>query len=510
MKVTRMLLILIINCFALSIFLIGCANEADKSFKEAQTLYTQENYEGAITKYKEALEGSTKDSVRERALYLIGWIYYRKLENYEQALSTFQELIDKFPANPYLEEVMFRTAYCLGQVGQADEALEQYEALVNQFPESQSEYFTLAYFNQGATYNRQQDYEAALENYELSLKSTQDLNRQAEIQLRIGRIYHSQENYQNAITTFENAIATSGNAIATFELESKEDLKIDEIAEAKLNLANAKVGVADVYFAMERWEDAIDEYKSVLDEHSEKYVLSKSSYRIGKAYYKLSAKPTEINRNNETPKSSDNLDIQAIIIAGRENPDNFNQALDWYEKTLKDFPGRFDWAIQQDLSEILKVSYKEQNYDHAELALKKLSDDLFKEYSAISMLDTDLYLIGNENHGLRNYKGALRAFTALVDVFPESKLVEITTYYIGETNYHLKEYKTSRKFLEKFLTFRRNDFKDEAWRLLDGAQRLFFKGEARRLIAQSYLDQKAYDQAYLNFDKLTTEEFKKQ
>ncbi len=492
MKVTRMLLI--INCFTLSVFLMGCASEADKSFEEAETLYAQENYEGAIAKYNQVLKISTKASVKERALYLIGWTYYRKLENYEQALSTLQEFIDKFPENDYLEETMFRTAYCLGQVGRDDEALKQYEALVNRFPESQSEYFTLAYFNQGATYNRQQNYEAALKNYELSLKSTQDLNRQAEIQLRIGRIYHQQEDYQNAITIFENAIATSDNAIASFELESKEDSKSDEIAEAKLNLANAKVGIADVYFAMERWEDAIAGYKSVLDKHSEKYALSKSSYRIGKAYYKLSAKPTENDRKDEMPKSSDNLDIQAII-AGRENPDNFNQALEWYEKTLKDFPGRFDWAIQRDLSEILKVSYKEQNYDQADHTLQKLSDDLFKENPTFSILDTDLYLIGYENRNQQNYKGALRAFTALVDVFPKSKLVAIATYLIGETNYHLEEYKISRKSLKNFLTFPGSDLKS-------------LKSEAQRLIAQSYLDQKNHNQAYLRFDKLTTAEFK--
>ena len=81
-------------------------------------------------------------------------------------------------------------------------------------------------------------------------------------------------------------------------------------------------------------------------------------------------------------------------------------------------------------------------------------------------------------------------------MFPESKLVAIATYYIGKTNYHLKEYKTTRKFLEKFLTIPDDDFDS------------YFKGEARRLIAQSYLDQKDYHQAYLNFDKLTTEEFR--
>ena len=477
----------------LSLLMTGCASETDKSFEEAEKLYAQENYDGAIAKYNEALKASSKDSVKERALYLIGWTYYHKLKNYEQALSTFQELIGQFPKNDYLEEAMFKTAYCLGQVGQADEALKQYKVLVNRFPESQSEYFTLAYFNQGATYNRQQNYGAARENYELSLKSTQDLNRQAEIQLRIGWIYQKEENYQSAITTFESAIATSGNAIATFELETKENLKSNEIAKAKLNLANAKEGIADVYFAMERWKDAIDEYKSVHDEHSEKYALSKSSYRIGKAYYKLSTKSTETGRKNETPESSDNLDIQAIR-AERENPNNFNKALDWYEKTLKDFPGSFDWAIQQDLSEILKVSYKEQNYDHAEFALKKLSDDLYKEDPAIIFVEIDLYLIGYENHKQQNYESALQAFTALVDVFPESKYVATATYYIGETNYHLKEYKTSRKFLEKFLTFS------------DSGS--YLKGESRRLIAQSYLDQKDYHQAYLNFDKLTTEEFR--
>ena len=488
----------------LPLLIMGCANEADKSFREAQILYDQENYDGVIAKYNEALEVSTKDSVKERALYLIGWTYYNKLKNYEQALSTFQELIDKFPENDYLEEAMFKTAYCLGQVGQADEALKQYEALVNRFPESQSEYFTLAYFNQGATYSRQQNYEAALENYELSLKSTQDLNRQAEIQLRIGRIYHSQENYQNSITTFENAIATSENAITTFELESKDDSKSDDIAEAKLNLANAKVGIAGVYFAMESWEDAIAGYKRVLDEHSEnkRYALpkssdplSKSSYWIGKTYYKLSAKSTETDReNNEAPEISDNLDIQAII-AGLENPDNFNKALNWYQKTHEDFPdSRFDLSIAIDLREMWEVSYKQQNYRNAQLVLQKLLD-LFPEGLDVILVESGLYQIGLENHSQQNYQPALQAFEDLVTNFPQSKYIAYVRYFTGDANYHLQNYENARKALHEFLT------QTPDLNLKDAAQ-------AQLLIAQSYLDQKNYDQAYLNFDKLTTEMFR--
>ena len=477
------------------LLMIGCASEADKSFEEAQTLYDQENYDGAIAKYTEALETSTKAHVKERALYLIGWTHYRKLENYEQALIAFQKLMAEFPQNRYLEETMFRSAYSLGQLGRDEEALAQYTDLASRFPESQSQYLTLAYFNQGATYYRQRNYESALENYQSALDISPDINRQAEIQYRIGLIHLGQKNFENAIAAFENAIAAFENAIAAFELQSKENLKSEDLTETELNLGRAKKGVADTYFTMEEWDKAITGYNRVIKEHSEaKEITPDCFYRIGKSYYMLSTKSQETDRINPLSGNSDDFDIQEYVAASA-NPDNFKEGLDWYQETLKNFPdsvaSRFQ--IEWDLVEIWETSYKERNYDNAQLALQKLFDN-FQEGSAIVWVEHKLYLMGAENRKQQNYEHALRTFQELVNNFPESSYAARARYYIGEANYHLQNYEDSRKTLNEFLM----------------EPIYFLKGEARRLIAQSYLNQKVkdYNQAYLNFDKLTTEEFR--
>ena len=70
----------------------------------------------------------------------------------------------------------------------------------------------------------------------------------------------------------------------------------------------------------------------------------------------------------------------------------------------------------------------------------------------------------------------------------------IARLYFGEGKYHYerKAYKASRETFDKLLKqFPNSDL----------------KGEARRLSAQSYLDEEKYNQAFINFDTLTSTEF---
>ena len=168
--------------------------QLDKRFEDGDNSFNLEDYEGAISEYRKVFEESTEQNVKAIALRAIGQTYYDKLKNYEQALSAFQELIETFPDSRFQEEAMFKVAYCLGQLGRDDEALKQYEALVTQFPESKSQYFTLSYFNQGATYSRQENYEKARENYEKSSQSTTNRNAKPRSSYVLGILIASKTN----------------------------------------------------------------------------------------------------------------------------------------------------------------------------------------------------------------------------------------------------------------------------------------------------------------------------
>lgn len=425
-----------------------------KRFEDGDNLFRLEDYEGAITEYREVFEESTEQNVKTIALRAIGQTYYDKLKNYEQALSAFQELIETFPDSRFQEEAMFKVAYCLGQLGRDDEALEQYEALVTQFPESKSQYFTLAYFNQGATYSSQRNYDKARENYEKSSQSTTDRKRKAEIQLRIGGTYQNQGDYEKAIAVYKALL--------------------EEYPDSNF-IAQAKKAIADSHFNMEKWDQAIDWYNKVIKEHQDAIdLLPNCYYKIGNAYNKFSVKHTEASETD-----------QAI--------EKLKQGLNWYQKTINNFPDSYltRYNISYDLYQIWNTNYEKQNNKAAQLALQMLKGESLFSLD-LRMVETDLILIAYKSERQQNYQEALRAYQELVNNFPSSDLISSAWYGLGNANYQLKNYKEARKILAGFLQlFPNSDL----------------KGEVRRLSAQSYLDEEKYNQAFINFDTLTSTEF---
>ena len=153
---------------------------------------------------------------------------------------------------------MYKAAYSLNQLGRDDEAIGRYTNFITQFPESQ--YVTAAYFDQGAIYARQKDYDNARVNYELALQNTADRGLQSEIQSAIGRTYYDQGDYENAIVSY--------NTLLEQYPES------DFIAEAKL-------GIADSHFRLAHWSEATTAYERVIIEHQEESdLLPYCSYHI--------------------------------------------------------------------------------------------------------------------------------------------------------------------------------------------------------------------------------------
>lgn len=439
-------------------------HQLNKRFEDGNNLFRLEDYEGAITEYREVFEESTEQDIKVRALRTIGTTYFHQLENYEQSLSAFQELIETFPDSRFQEEAMFKIAYCLGQLGRANEALKWYADLVNRFPKSRSQYLTLAYFNQGATYSHQGEYDKACENYEEASQSTTDRKRKAEIQLRIGGLYNSQGEHDSAIATYTSLL--------------------DEYPDSDF-IAQAKYGIAQSHFNLEKWNEAINRYNDIIDKHKDseeaKDVIPNCFYNLGKTYYQLSVKHTEAG---ETEKGIEPL----------------KQALDWYQKTLDNFPDHYTRVlINQDLIQIWKANYEQKNNETAQLALEVL---IKNSLAGVSLVEADLILIGRENYEQRNYQEALRAYQELMKNFLTSVMTSVTLYDIGNTNYYLENYEDARLAFIQFLQIPFPVYVDKAKvRLLIAKSYL--------LIAKSYIEQqnKDYAQAYLGFDKLTTKEF---
>ena len=103
------------------------------------------------------------------------------------------------------------------------------------------------------------------------------------------------------------------------------------------------------------------------------------------------------------------------------------------------------------------------------------------------------YLWGHILFRTEEYELAEAKFKQLIENFPNSLNVENSWYAIGQLNYKLGNYEDCRTAFNNILSgFPNSEFKDDA----------------QLLIAQSFLDERNWEQAYPEFDKFATEEFK--
>ena len=263
-----------------------------------QLNYKLQNYEDSRQAFKAVLDGFPNSDFKDDAQHLIAQSFLNE-SNYEQAYQEFDKIAtEEFKNYPDLQaEAMYKAAYSLNQLGRDDEAIGRYTNFITQFPESQ--YVTAAYFDQGAIYARQKDYDNARVNYELALQNTADRTLQSEIQSAIGRTYFDQGDYENAIVAYKTLL--------------EEYPESDFIAEAKL-------GIADSHFRLQNWSEATTAYQRVINEHEEATdFIPYCSYQIGEAYYKLGSDQVKVG---ETETGMATLEL----------------SLQWYQKTVDDYP----------------------------------------------------------------------------------------------------------------------------------------------------------------------------
>ncbi|MDE0466590.1 MAG: tetratricopeptide repeat protein [Candidatus Poribacteria bacterium] len=263
-----------------------------------QLNYKLQNYEDSRQAFKAVLDGFPNSDFKDDAQHLIAQSFLNE-SNYEQAYQEFDKIAtEEFKNYPDLQaEAMYKAAYSLNQLGRDDEAIGRYTNFITQFPESQ--YVTAAYFDQGAIYARQKDYDNARVNYELALQNTADRTLQAEIQSAIGSTYFDQGDYENAIVSYNTLL--------------------EEYPESDF-IALAKVGIADSHFKLENWSEATVAYERVINEHEEETdYIPYCSYQIGEAYYKLGSNQTKAG---ETEAGMATLEL----------------ALQWYQKTIDNYP----------------------------------------------------------------------------------------------------------------------------------------------------------------------------
>ena len=135
----------------LSPYVLGSTKKVERLFEEAETLYEQNDYEGAITKYSEALKESKKPRAKAETIdedfttlvnlkISMSYVQLAEHENnaryYEKALEYIEKAAQTVTLLEYEERLTYRWGYILYKIGQLEQALEKLTQLIEKFPNS--------------------------------------------------------------------------------------------------------------------------------------------------------------------------------------------------------------------------------------------------------------------------------------------------------------------------------------------------------------------------------------
>ena len=327
--------------------------------------YKLQSYLGCRSAFRKILENFPSSDLRDDAQYFIAKSLLEEL-SYERAYLAFDELTTKvFQIYPdFQDDARYHAAYCLNLLSRDDMAIRRYQNFLAHYPNSP--YRVDAYFDLGAVYARQKDYDKARSNYALAMQHTDDQALLSEIQMAIGHAYYNQRDYRNAIvahTLFLEKYPESGFII------------------------EAKLGIANSHFRMRAWQEAADAYERVINEHPEAINFTPyCAYQIGEAHYGLA-----IDYNDEQGKT--------------EYPvENYHKALNWYQKIIDNIPTE----TSDNLSEVVELLVT---------SLTRMRNDLNvpEELQSLAQLKKgDSYLT------TKQYGKALTEYNTFVQVFPNS------------------------------------------------------------------------------------------
>jgi tetratricopeptide (TPR) repeat protein len=386
--------------------------------------YQAKRYEQAIEAYQRVPEMHPDSYMVGNALYGIG-LSHQMLENREQSETVYRRVVEELPDHDHAPLALLQLARLLGEQERYEEARESYQALLETYPESP---------------NVRQD----LVLYELGL-TCRDMGRPDEAGEYLGRIPAESDLFAAAVTEINEIYIEQGN----FEAAEKTLSEALERSEDTAVLAQIRYARARLYVARQDYQRALEDFTFVIDNIQDDNLRHNAIFARGVIHFQFERYDDAIA----------DLELLMTLDADPKLKKEGRQKLGiCYLKT-----GQKDRAIA--LARRLEESATTPaQRAEAYLIMADLYYEL-REYragigAARKVLDVEeadgeikvqaYYTIGNCHNGLKEYAGALEAYTAALERFPDTRYRADLIFQAGIMSYNLEDYNGSAERFEQF------------------------------------------------------------
>ena len=429
-----------------------------------ETYYKGGDYKQAESHYRQVIDVYPDSTYLPQAFYSLGWTYFDQ-HQFDKAKQVFLTLTKKFPVHQLSEDAAFKVGECEYNLGKYEAASQYFQNYLFKYP--QSTRHAEAYFYIAESYYYQEDYLTAITYYAKAADIAYDakLNFMAKVSmgwcyLKLGKYELSEKSFLDAQDIADEKSILSDDIYlgkaSLYTATEKNDAALEayeKLIEGFPNsprLAEAHLGKANIHYVLKDYPNALKEYQWIVehygtDPHREELV--------GKAYYGVAwthLKSGDIDRSIQTFEMIFNktenkvIKVSALTQIGDayQDVDQFDKAIDVYDRILKDYPD----SIYTDY-----VQFREG------IALLRLN----------------------------KVEAATLSFQSLQTNFPGSKYLRDVKYYLGLSYYKKEDWAQASRYMEEYLS---------ATSIAE-----VFAAEATYILALSEFNLGNYDQAIEKF-----------
>ncbi len=331
---------------------------AEARYEVGLLRYQQKRYEAAAADFRVLTQGSAPEERRGDAYYWLGNAYLASGQ-LDRALKAYTRAIEHgaAPASAKVE-VRFQKAWTLYQNGQYAEAGSIFQSLAERHPETERGQDAL--FWGGDTFYQQDQYDRARSLFQQYLDTEPTGPRRTGAQYALAWLHFKQRRFEPAARLFQQFLAAD---------RKRPDTDIPYRQDARLRLA-------DCYFALKRYDDAIAAYEQARGDGA-----AYAQYQAGKALY-FADRPAD--------------------------------ALDRLRRFAERYPNS---ARRPDaLYRIGDIHFQQQRYEDARTAFQRLLD----EYPDHGRAAQAQYAIGDTYYNAGQMQEAVQAYRTVLETYPES------------------------------------------------------------------------------------------
>ena len=396
-------------------------------FYLAEANYYLADYPAAIENYLKSIK-STADN-KTQALSKLGLVWsYLKLEKYNEVESAILDIKKEYLEKKNLEALILAKGFLFNQTKRFNEAIGSYDELINSDPEHLS--LIQAYLGKAEGLYSLSRFNEAISVYEKALSKIQSEPNQVsddlidKLHYGCGWAYLKEGEFKKAINEFQKVALKSGD-------------KIVKIAALCL--------VADTYLDLGEFDKAMESYDKILKEYPDSLYNDYVQYQIGMTLLKMSnydgavlafkAMQTNFSKSKLLDDASYSLGLTYF------QKQDYNSSREIFKKFIDDFR---DNNLRKDAMYLLGVSlYNLEKFPEAIEVFKEIIRLYGEDPQIIQKAEFEIadcfYRMGKEGEAVNRFK-------MLRSKYPDSNLTPEVVWWLGEYYYRHENFDLAQRY----------------------------------------------------------------